>query len=141
MELTPETRRSVNLVAGYSARELRLRAARTLAEPARELVLHASAIVTARHVLDWPVASVAALAPAALEPVYALGVEIVLLATGERQEFPSPAVIAAAAARGVGLEVMDLGAACRTYNVLVGEDRPVALAAVLPGAAQRPDAG
>jgi uncharacterized protein len=123
MQLTPEIRRAVNLIAGYSDRELRL----------RDRVLRASVIVTAEHVLDWPVASVAALEPAAFEPLYALQVEIVLLATGARQEFPSPAVIAAAAARRVGLEVMDIGAACRTYNVLVGEDRPVALAAVLPG--------
>jgi uncharacterized protein len=127
MQLTPEIRRAVNLVASYSDRELRL----------RDRVLRASVIVTALHVLDWPVVSVAALDPAAFEPVFALQVEIVLLATGARQEFPSQAVIAAAAARRVGLEVMDIGAACRTYNVLVGEDRPVALAAVLPGDSSR----
>jgi uncharacterized protein len=82
-------------------------------------------------VLDWTVAAADALTPADLAPVLALGVDVVLLATGERQRFPSPAVYAAAAARGVGLEVMDTGAACRTYNVLVGEDRAVALALVL----------
>ena len=121
MQLAPDSHGRRNLIAGYAAGELRL----------RDRVLTESAIVTAEEVLRWPVASAAALTPQLLEPVLALPVVVVLLATGTRQVWPDAAVLAHAAARGVGLEVMDLGAACRTFNLLVGDGRPVALAAIL----------
>ena len=61
---------------------------------------------------------------AALEP------EIVLLGTGSRLRFPHPRLTAALARARIGLEVMDVQAACRTYNILAGEGRHV-LAALL----------
>jgi uncharacterized protein len=57
-----------------------------------------------------------------------LGAEIVLLGTGPRQRFPHPRLTAELARAGIGLEVMDLQAACRTYNILVAEERKVAAA-------------
>ena len=57
-----------------------------------------------------------------------LQVEIVLLGTGARQRFPHPRLTAALAQAGIGLEVMDIQAACRTYNILVAEQRKVAAA-------------
>jgi len=57
--------------------------------------------------------------------------ELVLLGTGSTQRFPPGAIRAALTACGVGLEVMDLGAACRTFNVLVQEERQVAAALFL----------
>jgi uncharacterized protein len=54
----------------------------------------------------------------------------VLLGTGARQRFPHPSLTAPLGAARVGLEVMDLKAACRTYNILVAEERKVALALV-----------
>jgi uncharacterized protein len=57
-----------------------------------------------------------------------LKAEIVLLGTGARQRFPHPRLAAALAQAGIGLEVMDLQAACRTYNILVAEQRKVAAA-------------
>ena len=47
------------------------------------------------------------------------------------QRFAPPAVRAALVQRGVGLEAMQLGAACRTFNVLVQEERRVAAALFL----------
>jgi uncharacterized protein len=58
----------------------------------------------------------------------ALEVEIVLLGTGSRQRFPHPRLTRALAEAGIGLEVMDVQAACRTYNILVAEERKVAAA-------------
>ncbi len=55
-------------------------------------------------------------------------VRVVILGTGPRQVFPAPAVRRAFAEAGVALEPMDTGAACRTYNVLLGEGRSVAAA-------------
>ena len=54
--------------------------------------------------------------------------EIVLLGTGPQQRFPHPRLTAPLAEAGIGLEVMDLKAACRTYNILVAEERKVAAA-------------
>jgi uncharacterized protein len=122
MPLAQQPRSAPNAIVGYSAGAVRL----------RDRLVAQSAIITASAVRDWPVRSVAELDAGLLEPVLALSVEVVLLATGERQEFPARAVFARAAAAGVGLEVMDLGAACRTYNVLLAEDRPVALAVIFP---------
>jgi uncharacterized protein len=57
-----------------------------------------------------------------------LKVDIVLLGTGSRQRFPHPRLTRALAEAGIGLEVMDVQAACRTYNILVAEERKVAAA-------------
>jgi uncharacterized protein len=57
-----------------------------------------------------------------------LEADIVLLGTGARQRFPHPRLTAPLARARVGLEVMDLQAACRTYNILVAEGRKVAAA-------------
>ena len=51
-----------------------------------------------------------------------------LLGSGASQCFPEPALLAPLLERGIGIEVMDTGAACRTYNVLVSEDRRVVAA-------------
>ena len=55
--------------------------------------------------------------------------EIVLLGTGAVLHFPGPALTHPLTAAGVGLEVMDTPAACRTFNILTSEGRRV-LAAV-----------
>ncbi|HJU30991.1 MAG TPA: MTH938/NDUFAF3 family protein [Hyphomicrobiaceae bacterium] len=78
----------------------------------------------------WPPAGPADItAPAlaaALAEKDALGV--LLLGTGQRQVFPASDVREAFAAAGIALEAMDTGAACRTYNVLLAEGRPVGAA-------------
>jgi uncharacterized protein len=53
-----------------------------------------------------------------------------LLGTGRRQIFPEAAVVAAFTSRSIGLDAMDTGAAARTYNVLLAEQRPVMAALV-----------
>jgi uncharacterized protein len=57
--------------------------------------------------------------------------EIVLLGTGRRQQFPHPRLTQALLEQGVGVEVMDTAAACRTYNVIMLEGRRVAAALLL----------
>jgi uncharacterized protein len=71
-----------------------------------------------------------ALTEADFERLLATSPEIVLLGTGASQRFPPPRITAPLARARVGLEVMDTRAACRTYNILVGEGRTV-LAALL----------
>jgi uncharacterized protein len=73
-------------------------------------------------------AAPAALTSAHVDGLIALAPEIVLLGTGERQCFVAHELAQAFARAGVGFEVMDTGAACRSFNILVSEDRAVAAA-------------
>lgn len=59
-------------------------------------------------------------------PILALEPELVLIGTGQRQIFPAASFRAQFLNAGIGLEAMDTGAACRTFNVLVTEQRRVA---------------
>jgi len=65
------------------------------------------------------------------EALLATSPEIVLLGTGAMQRFPPPRINAPLLRARVGLEVMDTRAACRTYNILVGEGRNVAAALIV----------
>jgi uncharacterized protein len=106
-----------NLIRGYSDAEVRI----------GPHSVRASCIVTADTLItQWEPASFAELRAAHLEPILALAPELVVLGTGPRQQFPPAEVRALLAARGIGLEAMQLGAACRTFNVLVQEQRRVA---------------
>lgn len=67
----------------------------------------------------------ASLAPALAE---AQAMRVLLLGTGLKQEFPPREVRRAFVEAGIALEPMDTGAACRTYNVLLAEGRPVGAA-------------
>ena len=57
--------------------------------------------------------------------------EIVLIGTGTRQRFPERSILTALLTRRIGVEVMDTAAACRTFNILVAEDRRVVAALFL----------
>ena len=74
---------------------------------------------------EW-IADVSQLTLDALQPVWPLQPRILLVGTAMPSAASLRALRAPLAARDVALEVMDLGAACRTYNVLAQEDRPVA---------------
>jgi uncharacterized protein len=95
--------------------------------------IRASCIVTATTLArDWAPRSVEALTVELLAPLFELAPEVVVLSTGAHQKFPRAALRAEFASRKIGLEVMEIGAACRTYNVLVGEERRVVGAILLP---------
>jgi uncharacterized protein len=84
-----------------------------------------------RPVEAWPVGGVDALEEEDLQFLAGLGVEIVLLGTGESLRFLHPRLLQSLAQARVGVEVMDTRAACRTYNILVAEGRKVAAALIL----------
>jgi uncharacterized protein len=87
-----------------------------------------STIVTPEQIQDWGAASFQSLTAENFSELTRLGADIVLLGTGPKQRFPHPGLTAALGAARIGLEVMDSKAACRTYNILVAEERKVALA-------------
>ena len=90
-------------------------------------------ILSSEEIIDgWPVASLAELTVADLEPLFALEPEIAILGPGDRQQFLPPELLMEFYRRGIGVEAMNTAAAARTFNVLVSEERNVA-AALLPG--------
>ncbi len=97
-----------------------------------EEVLTRSAVVLPERILrDWPPRSFEELEADHLLGLSGLGVEVLLLGTGERLRFPDHRTVAALTARGIGVEVMDTAAACRTFNILAGEGRRVAAALII----------
>lgn len=94
-------------------------------EYSHSLILHPEHGVT-----RWPVESLESLDAPSLEPLIALEPEIVLLATGRRMRFPDHDLRLEFLRRSIGLEVMTLDAAARTFNVLAGEARNVVAALI-----------
>lgn len=80
----------------------------------------------------WPVNDAKTLHAAKVDDILALKPELVILGTGERQVFPPAEFMAGFLRKGVGIEVMDNGAAARTYDLLAGEGRRVVVAFILP---------
>jgi uncharacterized protein len=84
-----------------------------------------------RIVTDWAATNFDALEPGHVTLLAGLDAEVVLLGTGDRLRFPRPELTHPLVAARVGLEVMDVAAACRTYNILIAEERKVAAALLL----------
>jgi uncharacterized protein len=119
MKLTDDTIGGAFLVRSYVPGEVRV----------GETVLRRSCLLRRdRVVSDWRPQSIEELSADDLDAVFALQPEIVVIGSGARQRFPPPQLTAALLARGIGCEVMDTGAACRTYNVLATEGRAVVAA-------------
>ena len=87
-------------------------------------------VVSPEAVSVWGVSRFEALTAGDFSFIGELKPEIVILGTGATQRFPGPELARALAACGVGVEVMDSKAACRTYNILASESRKV-VAAIL----------
>ena len=81
-----------------------------------------------RIVTDWQAAGFDQLSAEDFARLAELQPEIVLLGTGSRLRFPRPELTRALYEARIGLEVMDIQAACRTYNILAAEERKVVAA-------------
>ena len=92
-----------------------------------------SVFVTTLKTQPWNLASIAEIdVKEFCAKVKCLGeLNVLLLGTGTSIMAPNPKLAAALQSLGIGLEVMDTGAACRTFNVLVAEERLIA-AALIP---------
>jgi len=89
-------------------------------------------VVTPEQVLlDWPAQRFETLAEADFRYFLALQPEVLLIGTGRQHRFAHPQLYRALTDAGVGVEFMDTPAACRTYNILVAEDRKVVAAILL----------
>ena len=81
---------------------------------------------------NWSIDNFSALQPEHFAFLASLMPEVVLLGTGDLIQFPHPRLSQVLTQARIGLEVMNTGAACRTYNVLMDEGRNVAAALILP---------
>jgi uncharacterized protein len=90
-----------------------------------------SLIVTPDELIEWTVSRFEALTEAHFAALAALKPEIVLLGTGAKIRFPHPSLSRSLTDLGIGVECMDTGAACRTYNILMGESRNVVVALIV----------
>ena len=88
-------------------------------------------IVLPDRILPWRATGFDALGADDFAELAALDLEVVLLGTGAMLRFPNPQLTRPLAAARIGLEVMDMRAACRTYNILAAEERRVAAALLL----------
>jgi len=122
MKFTLDRPGTPHVVRGYAPGRLRIGER----EFTRSVIVAAATLIE-----DWRPQHIDELSAADLEPALALRPEVLLLGSGARQVFPSPALLAQLYAARVGFEVMDTAAACRTYNVLVGEGREVAAALII----------
>lgn len=84
-----------------------------------------------RIIDDWQIGGFEDFSTATFEFLLSLEPEIVILGTGRTLRFPPPSLVKCLSTARVGLEVMDTGAACRTYNILTAEGRKVVAALLI----------
>ena len=123
MDLTPVGPARYQIIERYAASGFRVSG----------VIYHGAVLVFPDRTMHWDVASASDVTLDALDPVIRHGeVEILLLGLGRSVPAVPAALRTALRAARIALEPMDTGAACRTYNVLVGEDRRVAAALIRP---------
>lgn len=126
MKLHADRLEGVNAVFGHGPGEISIN---------NTVFRHSVIVPWQGAILPWDVAAFESLTAAHFQQVADLKPELVIFGSGARIRFPAAALLRPLIERGIGVETMDTGAACRTYNVLAGEGRPVVLAAVLTPAA------
>lgn len=83
--------------------------------------------------VTWPPTTFEDLSNEHFDQIEATMPDVVILGTGRRQRFVHPRLTGSLIAHRIGVECMDNQAACRTYNILMGEGRKVALALIFEG--------
>ena len=122
MHIQLETGGQANLIRTYAAGQIVVN---------QESYTRSVIVLPGQIIADWPPQRFEELAPAHLEALVPLSPELVILGTGLRQRFPRAELLAPLVGAGIGWEVMDSGAACRTYNILMSEGRKVAAALLM----------
>jgi uncharacterized protein len=133
MKLHLHTDTSLPLFTGYGADHVLINGQR----------FDASLLLSTRgvEVAPWAGQGFDALTAAHFEWVAQREMDILLLGTGTRLRFPHPSLTRALVEARIGLEVMDIGALCRTYNILVAEGRNVSAAVLIERASPQPPPG
>lgn len=121
MKLHSDPQSSQNTITGYGIGFL---------EVNQTPYSHALIVQPEGEVLAWPVKESQDLSEDHFAMISALLPELVIVGTGKKQVFLNPKILQPLIKAKIGFEMMDSQAACRTYNILMGEGRKV-LAAIL----------
>lgn len=97
----------------------------------RQTLHHSLVIMPERLITDWPPQSYDELDRSHFDMLADQRLEVLLVGTGARLRWPSASILAGVMDAGFGIEVMDTGAACRTYNILMSDQRRVAAALLM----------
>ncbi len=79
----------------------------------------------------WSLSDLDDLSETALAELASHEPDVLLIGCGKEQRFPHPAVFSPLMKQGIGYEIMPTHAACRTYNILLAEDRRVLAALIV----------
>lgn len=90
-----------------------------------------SVLISSQHLSKWPPTKFEEITEESLEEVLKLKMPVVLIGTGEKLQFPKQSLLIPFMKAGVGFEIMNTSAACRTFEVLASEGRGVAAALIL----------
>ena len=134
MKFSQETADSGYLIQSFEQGSITVMLPDSIGEGGMPLLttLQQSFIIAPQRLIDdWSPQSLAELQAEDLEIVTELEPEVLLIGSGAQMRFPDPRVLAGMMGRGIGIEVMDSAAACRTYNILAGEGRRVAAAILI----------
>ncbi len=88
-------------------------------------------IAPEKLITDWPPQTITELTRGSLNTIIALKPAILLIGTGTSLQFPALELYGDLINQGVGVEIMDTSAACRTYNALTSENRNVVAALII----------
>lgn len=96
---------------------------------------YTTSLIVSRDTLitPWAINHTTELTKSLLEPLLALQPELILLGTHAPHQLRQLNLIQALCEQHIGVECMDVGAACRTFNILLGEQRAVVAGFILPG--------
>ena len=96
-----------------------------------EKIAHSVILGSQGQRMDWQCSRFEDLTAAHFAQLAEFDAELVIFGSGKRIRFPQGAWLQPLMAKRMGLETMDTGAACRTYNILAGEGRRVVVALLL----------
>lgn len=80
---------------------------------------------------NWAITSIDQLMQNHVDQILALNPELIIIGTGNKLVFPAVELYSSIIKHGIGVDFMDTGAACRTYNILMSEDRDVVAGLIL----------
>ncbi len=122
MKITQDFGQATYAITSYERGEVRINESR----------FNRSLIVMPEQLLeDWEPQRFEELTAEHLRAVLQWQPEMVILGTGATQRFPAPEIQRLFVDAGIGMEVMDTAAACRTYNIVMAEGRRVAAALLM----------
>ncbi|MBJ7310946.1 Mth938-like domain-containing protein [Rugamonas sp. CCM 8940] len=122
MKLHPSVTRQYQTVTGYDQSGVEINARH---------YDHSLVVMPESAPRAWGAPTFEALTEQHFADILADAPDVVILGTGARQRFIHPKLTAALTMRRIGVECMDSQAACRTYNILMGEGRKVTLALII----------